>query len=252
MDNDYEIIKGLSLEYKERVSALGPDGQPGLNDIYSAEDFLATAMANHTEFKYFVLDHPIFKDKNYKSLDEVNKSDHELLVYLFQIFFNEKKGQCDNAFYIDEEKENKKQFIKEVMEGIERKKTLKDFFDDPRSYKQYRDDIQQCLLYTEWDKIHKIMKTLKWKWVEWFDEWEDKHTYTVPSTFGIREHVINELKDMEKWINEHPDATKYKTGAAGFECEMGVCDGKEGEPDDYDHRVRFIVRFVPEQYTNKE
>ena len=62
----------------------------------------------------------------------------------------------DNGY--KEEKENKKQLIKEVMEGIERKKTLKDFFDDPRSYKQYRDDRENCMIHTDWDKIHRTMK----------------------------------------------------------------------------------------------
>ena len=155
----------------------------------------------------------------------------------------------DNGY--KEEKENKKQLIKEVMEGIERKKTLKDFFDDPRSYKQYRDDRENCMIHTDWDKIHRTMKLLKWKWYKWVDEFGDEHLYTVPSVFGIKEHVLDALRDMEKYIMEHPDTTCYCTGTGGFEYEIRVCDPEnDDDPDDYMHRVRFIIRFVVEEFDN--
>ena len=254
MDKDYEIIKKLSLEYKDAVGKLGPDGTPGLNNVYSAGDFLHTVSPRITEFKDWVLNHSLFADKEYKTLDDVYKDEHALLLYLFQIFFNEKIRQDDNNFPVDntkeEEKENKKQFIKEVMEGIERKKTLKEFLDDPRSYKQYRDNIQGCLLYTDWERIHRVMKCLKWKWANWVDEYGDVHHNTVPSVFGIREQVINFIRSMEEWIKEHPEEDHYMSGTGGFEYEMRVCEGEEGDPDDYTHRVRFIVRFVVDCFDN--
>lgn len=149
-----------------------------------------------------------------------------------------------------EEKENKKQFIKEVMEGIEKKKTLKDFFDDHRSYKQYRDDKENCMLWMNWDKIHRIMKYLKWKWNKWIDEAGNEHYDSTPSVFGIKQHVHDMLKSMEEYIMTHPDATYYYSGTGGFEYEMRICEGEEGDPDDYTHRVRFIVRFVVDYFDN--
>lgn len=255
MDKDYEIINRLSLEYKEAVGKPGPDGTPGLNDIYSAEDFRITIMSNLSEFKDYVIKHPFFKDKLYLCLEDVYNKDHVLLMYLFQTFFNEKKSQGNDNPPADdtkdEEKENKKQFIKEVMDGIERKKTLKEFLDDPRSYQQYRDDIQSCLLYTDWEKIHRAMKCLKWKWAKWVDEYGDVHHNTVPSVYGIRENVIDELKRMYEWIKEHPEADRYMAWTAGFEYEIRVCNPEDdSDPDDYEHRVRFIVRFVLEYYDN--
>ncbi len=255
MDKDYEIINRLSLEYKDLVGKLGPDGTPGLNDIYSAEDFLHTVAPRIEEFKDWVLGHPFFEGIGYKTLEDVYKEEHALLIYLFQTFFDEKKKQDNNDVSVDnmkdEEKENKKQFIKEVMDGIERKTTLKEFLDDPRSYQQYRDDIQSCLLYTDWEKIHRAMKCLKWKWAKWVDEYGDVHHNTVPSVYGIRENVIDELKRMHEWIKEHPKADRYMAMTAGFEYEIRVCDPEDNsDPDDYEHRVRFIVRFVLEYYDN--
>jgi len=150
-----------------------------------------------------------------------------------------------------EDKENKKQFIKEVMEGIERKKTLKEFLDDPRSYKQYRDNVQECLLYTDWERIHRVMKCLKWKWARWVDEFGDVHNNTVPTVFGIREQVIDIIHSAEEWIKKHPEEDHYMTGTGGFECEMSVCESdNDSDPDDYEHRVRFVVRFVLEEFDN--
>ncbi len=236
-------------EYKMMVSTPGPDGSPGLLDKWSVDDFFNTVIDNEEEFKNEILNHPFFEDKNYESLCDVYNNDRSLFLYCLQVFLNEKLLVQDGKVtpYFDEEIENKKEFIKEVMEGVEKKKTLKDFLTDPRSYKQFRDDIERCLLYTDWEKIHRVMKKLKWKWRSWIDNEYNEHTNTVPSAFGIRENASDLIKNVEEWIMDHPDAKEYFTSTGGFEIEMRIYDD---EVDDYDHRVKFIVRFVVEQFEN--
>lgn len=254
-------------EYKKIVSQPGPDTMPGLLDKWSVSDFYNTVIDNEEEFKNDILNHPIFADKNYESLCDVYHNERYLFMYCLQTFLSKKllfsfveitpgipKTTTDTDTTAkpiditwDEETENKKEFIKEVMEGVEKKKTLKDFLTDPRSYKQWRDDVERCLLYTDWERIHRVMKKLKWKWRSWIDNEYNEHTNTVPSVFGIRENVSDRIKKMEEWIMNHPDEEEYFTSSGGFEIEMRIYDD---EVDDYDHRVKFVVRFVVEQFDN--
>lgn len=245
-------------EYKRMVSRPGPDATAGLLDKWSVSDFYNTVVDNADEFKNDILNHPFFKDICESLSDAYNKK-HSLFIYCLQTFLSKKllfgfvgitttdttAEPVDTVK--DEETENKKEFIKEVMEGVEKKKSLKDFLTDPRSYKQWRDDVERCLLYTDWEKIHRVMKKLKWKWHSWIDNEYNEHNGTVPSVFGIRENVSDLIKKVEEWIMNHPDAEEYFTSTGGFEIEMKIYDD---DVDDYDHRVKFIVRFVVEQFDN--
>lgn len=259
-------IRQACKEYKSMVATNGPDGLPGLLNTWTLEQYYDTVTKNIDEFTKLVLEHPFFDGKGYKSLVDVYEREKSLFLYCLQNFLNDKFiGSLVSTSPIggtievnpetmepidttkDEETENKKEFIKEVMEGVEKKKTLKDFLTDYRSYKQFRDDVERCLLYTDWEKIHRVMKNLKWKWHSWIDNEYNEHTNTVPSVFGIRENVSSLIKRMEEWIMNHSDDEEYFTSTGGFEIEMKIYDD---EVDDYDHRVKFIVRFVVEQYDN--
>ncbi len=247
-------------EYKRMVSRPGPDATAGLLDKWSVSDFYNTVIDNEEEFKNDILNHPFFKD-DCESLSDAYNKKHSLFIYCLQTFLSKKllfgfvgiTTTTDTTTepidtVKDEETENKKEFIKEVMEGVEKKKSLAEFFDDPRSYRQYRDDVDNCLLHMNWDKIHKVMKALKWKWFRWNDEFGDVHNNTVPSVYGIREFAIGMIKRMEDFITQHPEQTNYRSGCGGFEIEMWMCN--EDDIDDYEHQVRFVLRFVAEQYDN--
>lgn len=157
----------------------------------------------------------------------------------------------DLKFY-DEEKENKKTFIKEVMEGVEKKKSLKDFLTDLRSYKQFRDDIEHVIMYMDWAKIHKAMKTLNWVWCSWTDFEGNEHYNTTPNEYAIKSNVLKQIHDMEDWIMDNGESSHYLSGTGGFEYEMWVCDEgyEDSTTDDYNNRVRLVVRFVLDQYDN--
>lgn len=145
--------------------------------------------------------------------------------------------------------ENKKEFIKEVMRGVERKKSLKEYLDDFTSYKQFRDDVEQCLLYMDFNKIHRVMKMLRWTWHSWTDEDFNVHHGSVPSAFGIRENVKTLIEGVEKWINENPQEDSYNVSTGGFEIDIHMVYDPDAE-DDYEGQVRFSVKFVLEEFDN--
>ena len=281
MNAEEKCIFDACITYKDLVSKNGPDGTPGLNNIYDVKDFYKVIIDNIDEFREYILNHPFFIDK-YDECDDIipiYEKENSLFIYCMQVFLNKKFGNglegIDDNIIIDpieipteivtdaaintkkeyvspececEELKNKKEFVKEVLEGVEHKKTLKEFLSDPRSYRQFRDDVDRCLLYMDWEKIHRVMKKLKWKWSKWIDNEFNEHTNTVPSVFGIKDHVYDMIKRMEDWILEHGDDDRYLCGTGGFEYEMYIC--KESDVDDYYHRVRFVVRFVVEQFDN--
>lgn len=150
---------------------------------------------------------------------------------------------------IVEMENNKKEFVNEVVNGIPRKKSLCDFLNDNTSYNQFRDDIEECLLFLEYDKIHKAMKCLDWRWVYWEDKDGEEYQWEVPSVYAIKYFVKNLIEDMKKWIYSHPKAEEYFAGTGGFEVHMYMVHDNES-PDDYDNQVRLVIRFVLEQYDN--
>ena len=267
---ELECIKRACKKFKKLVSVKGPDGKPGLLNKYEANDFIKVITDNLTEYREEILTHPFFEALHVKNISEIYEDSEALFMYCLQVFLNKKMGEftittdlstSDSTSIgigtitdttdstINLEKENKKEFIKEVLDGVPRKKSLKEFFDDIESYKQYRDDVDQCLLYMDWEKIHRVMKKLKWKWCRWEDEFCEIHENTVPSVYGIRENVIRKIKDMENWISEHPDEDSYYTSSGGFQVEMYICNDLDLD-DDYVNQVRFKVQFVVEEYDN--
>ena len=258
-------LRTACKEYKEMVSKAGSDNF--LIGGLSADEYYNMIEDNIEDFCNQVLEHPFFVGKDYVKVSEIAEKEHSLFMYCFQNFLNDKfvnslitTSHTDNAIKvnpdimepINEEPtdfENKKNFVKEVLDGVPKKNYLKDFLTDPRSYKQWRDDVDRCLLYMNWEKIHRVMKDIKWKWNNWVDEDFNGHTNTTPSVFGIREHVYDMIQRIEDWIMEHPEEKEYRCGTGGFEYEMYVCDSNE-DTDDYNSRVKFIVRFVLEQYDN--
>lgn len=258
-EDEIPVIRQASNDYKTMVSKPDHSGEPGLNNKFEALDFYSIVADNMDDFRIYILGHNLLEKYGYKSIKQAFEESYALFMYCFQEFINSHTGVGLTAIKslsstnmivdtIDEDKENKKEFLKEVMEGIEPKKYLKDFLDDPRSYKQFLKDVQNAMFYIDFDKIHRVMKKLKWTWCYWEDEAGDVHRDEIPTAFALRETVIQQLNEMEMWINEHPEDTWYRVGTGGFEYEAWVCDHEDDEPDDYDHRVRLVIRFVAEQY----
>lgn len=228
-----------------------------------------TVDENGDEFEEYLYKHPFFIDKKYDSMVEAYKNEPVSFRYVLMNFLNSKlhlnlsifKTHTDSIVGdesievnpetmepVDIDKENKKEFIAEVMKEVPRKKYLKDFFDDPRSYKQFRDSVDDCLHNMNFEKIHKVMKCLNWKWCSWEDEYGNERCDSIPSTYGLRDDVLKNIREMEKWVNENPDRTEYYMSIGGFEYSMRVFE--EGEVDDFENRVLFDVKFIVESFDN--
>ena len=261
-----ECLKKACAEYKAMVSQEGPDGLPGLLNSWTENEYYDTLVRNQEEFTKLVLEHPFFDGKGYKSLVDIYEKEKSLFLYCLQNFLNDKfigslvstspiggtievNPETMEPITVDEpsdDEENKKNFVKEVLDGVPQKTTLKEFLTDPRSYKQFRDQVDECMFYIDWEKIHRVMKKLKWVWARWIDEMGEVHEGTVPSVYGIKKNVYEMIKRMEDFLLEHGDMDHYLSGVGGFEYEMWVCE--PASPDDFDNRVRFVVRFIVDQF----
>jgi len=258
-EEDKNCILNACKDYKRSVGQLDHNGEPGLNDKYSIADFYNIVMSNIDDFRIFITDHHLLEKYGYKTIKQAYDGSYGLFMYGFQDFINNHIYQLSSLTTSSpiniqengaEEKKNKKEFIKEVMEGIELKKTLKDFLDDNCSYKQFQRDIRNVALYLDFDKIHQVMEDLDWKWASWDDDMGETHYDEVPTVYALREEVIHRLDEIEKYINTHPEDDCYFSSTGGFDYNILVCGRENGEPDDYEHRVRLIVRFVIERYDN--
>ena len=272
-DNTLEYLRDACDEMKQMVGKVGPDGTPGLLDAWTSEDYFNVLNDNLESFTEYTMTQPFFKDKHYSCLYEVYQQGNPLFMYCLMTFLTEKlingcvtnitatnpddavltfddKDALLTTTVKDDEKENKKQLVNTVIQAMERKRSLKEFLNNLEDYKQYRNDIDECILHVfDFDKIHRTMELLNWRWCEWTDEDYETHTDSVPSAYGIRDQLINDIKGMEKWIDSHPDATEYYLSCGGIEIHMRMVEDLDSE-DDYENQVRLTIRFILEDFDN--
>ena len=272
-DNTLEYLRDACNEMKQMVSKPGPDGTPGLLDAWTSEDYFNVLNDNLESFDEYIMTHPFFKDSHYSCLYEVYQQENFLFMYCLLTFLTEKlvngcvgnitvtdpddavltfddKDTLLTTAVKDDEKENKKQLVNTVIQAMERKRSLKEFLNNLEDYKQYRNDIDECILHVfDFDKIHRTMELLDWRWCEWMDEDYETHTDSVPSAYGIRYQLISDIKGMEKWIDSHPDATEYYLSCGGIEIHMRMVEDLDSE-DDYENQVRLTIRFILEDFDN--
>ena len=262
---DRNTIREACKQYME----LQNDGTHLLPSLFTEDQVYGLIIDRFDEFENFVLKESVLRDKNYATVTEAFEKDSVLFVYILQSFFIlhnytgltsvDELGNLDvpaddttnikAEIHIDD-KENKKQLVKEVMDAINRKQSLNDFLNDINSYKQFRDDIDLCLLYEiDFEKIHEVMEVLDWEWASWMDEEYNEHENSIPSAFGIKENLVKKLKNMEEWIRNNPDAKEYNMSCGGWEINMHMVEDLETE-DDYESQVRFSVKFVAEYFDN--
>ena len=144
---------------------------------------------------------------------------------------------------MNDEKKNKRDFINEVMIGT-RKTTLKEFFTDPDDLLQFTESFVNCLTDMDFPKIRKAMKALHWTWAHWVDENCNDRYNRVPDVYALRRWVCDLVMNTVKRIIDSEDCKdEYYTSCGGFEISFRLYDCPD-EPDDFDHRVLFSVKFV--------
>lgn len=126
-----------------------------------------------------------------------------------------------------------------VLEDKRTKKSVQDYIKDPKGYEQYRDKVDDIILNFDFEKVHKIMKTLNWTWASWKDEYETNHISEVPSVYALKQQAYHLLRDaVEKGLG----------GTGGFSIQCYVYDeaGQDEDPDDFGHSVHLSISFVVE------
>lgn len=199
------------------------------------------SQSNFEKYDFVGVDLSADRDDDYNDESEGNNETHDDML-------DNAMSDCEHSSNHNDDLQNKKDFIKETLDGIPHKKTLKDFLTDPRSYKQFRDSVDECLFYMDWEKIHRVMESLGWIWVSWKDNNFIEHKNSVPSAFGIKMYVYELIQDAEEFIMNHETNTHYKTSTGGFEIEIVVTDFEEGDVDDFKSRVNLSVKFVLENF----
>lgn len=130
--------------------------------------------------------------------------------------------------------------------GLPAKTRVKDYIQTLEGYKQFRNRVDSILLNFDFEKVHRVMKKLKWIWAVWEDENTNVHHDSVPSVYALRQLAYKLLIDSVE---------KGPTGTGGFEVKCYVYDlvDEDGvpyapdEPDDFEHSVCLSLRFVVEE-----
>jgi len=141
----------------------------------------------------------------------------------------------------NEDIKNKKDFINILMND---KYTFKSVLNDPDGCERFYRDINNFLLYTDFDKIHKTMESLDWTWFRWIDILGDEHNDEVPSVFAIKEaaiKLIDEFIGLVKSDTIYND-NEYHGGTGGWHLR---CNVYEDEP-----KIYFNLSFVLEDFSN--
>ena len=199
------------------------------------------SQSNSEKYDFVGVDLSADRDDDYDDESEDNNETYDDML-------DGAMNDCEYSSNRNNDLQNKKDFIKETLDGVPHKKTLKDFLTDPRSYKQFRDSIDDCLFCINWGKIHRVMEFMGWRWTLWKDDNFIEQENSVPSEFGIKMFVYEMLQDAEKFIMNHGTYTHYKTGTGGFEIEIVVTDFEEGDVDDFKSRVNLSVKFVLQHF----
>ena len=121
------------------------------------------------------------------------------------------------------------------------KKKVKDYIKDLEGYQQFRDKVDDILVHFDFEKVHKVMVALNWKWALLEDG------PRVPETWEIKEEALKQLLDA---------VTKFggSTGAGGFKVNCFVYDpvDEDGVPfndkDDFENQVHLSLSFNVESW----
>lgn len=135
--------------------------------------------------------------------------------------------------------------IEDAVE-VPAKTRVKDYIQTLEGYKQFRNRVDSILLNFDFEKVHRVMKKLKWTWAVWEDENTNVYHDSVPSVYALRQLAYKLLIDSVE---------KGPTGTGGFEVKCYVYDlvDEDGvpyapdEPDDFEHSVCLSLRFVVEE-----
>ena len=133
------------------------------------------------------------------------------------------------------------------------KKNVRDYIQTVEGYRQFRDKVDEILLNFDFEKVHRVLKTVDWTWACWEDREGNFHENEVPDVYALRCQARGLLiSTVEKCLS-----SESCSGTGGFEVEcyvydLDLCedDGApytRDEPDDFKHSVCLSLAFVLEE-----
>ena len=113
-------------------------------------------------------------------------------------------------------------------------------------------DINEILDDFDFEKVHKVMETLDWKW--YLADYEDEdEELRVPTANEVRKRARSEMTSLITQMAEEGETTGFSNGG-GIEVTVEVIKDEvrklafgEDAPDDFKHSVELKLRFIVEE-----
>ena len=137
-----------------------------------------------------------------------------------------------------EDLKNKKDFVKIVTDI-----TFKDILNDPKSSQRFQEDINDCLLYIDFNKIHKAMKSLNWIWFRWVDQYGCEHQNETPCVYAIKNAAMDMFRNFKKDVmNDDIFKDHYSSSCGGWTLDCNIYDNEM--------KIYFNLIFSLEEFSN--
>ena len=136
-------------------------------------------------------------------------------------------------------------------------KTLKEYLDAPGGRRQMMETIDEVISHFDFEKIADVMDYLSW---EWF--FKEDGSNRVPNKKEVearaREHLYDLVEHAEEAEKENNFTNRYYIDGGGFYAELEIVDDEtrkgffgEDAPDDFEHSVDILLKFVLEDNLGK-
>lgn len=131
-------------------------------------------------------------------------------------------------------------------------KTLSEYISTVEGISQMWEDINEILDDFDFEKVHKVMETLDWKW--YLADYEDEdEELRVPTANEVRKRARSEMTSLITQMAEEGETTGFSNGG-GIEATVEVIKDEvrklafgEDAPDDFKHSVELKLRFIVEE-----
>ena len=136
-------------------------------------------------------------------------------------------------------------------------KTLKEYLEAPGGRRQMMETIDEVMRSIDCEKIADIMTYLDWEWY-----FKEDDSMRVPTKEEVESRAKKHLYDLvdhaEEAERENNFTDRYYIDGGGFYAELEIVDDEtrkrffgEDAPDDFEHSVDILLKFVVEDNLGK-
>ena len=136
-------------------------------------------------------------------------------------------------------------------------KSLKEYLQAPGGMRQMMETIDEVISSFDFEKIANVMEFIDWEWY-----FKEEDLMKVPDKQEIESRARKQLYDLveqaEKAEKENNFTDWYFIDCGGFYAELKIVDDEtrkgffgEDAPDDFEHSVDILLKFVLEDNLSK-